>query len=176
MTVRRALAIRALGHRGRSRAPRPVRGGALLRPFFCLFYLLSTAFALQPPSSHVAFSALEHPFDGCRGERVGEADNPGPDVELMIGTSNPCGLRGKEALALEFGPALWSFSETQLSAITCKASRHSLIHKAKAQDRHVRVHAGAAVPLRSNSTWAGAWSGVLQFGDFPSKTLQLAWS
>ena len=44
---------------------------------------------------------------------------------------------------------------------------------ARQQDRLVRVHCGAAAPLRARSQWAGSWTGVLAFGDFPSQEINL---
>ena len=42
-------------------------------------------------------------------------------------------------------------------------------------NRDVRVHTGAGVPTRANSTWAGSWSGVLTATDFPSRPLMIPW-
>lgn len=111
----------------------------------------------------------------------GEAINPGPggldstsDPDtVLISFSNPSGLRNKESLTVEFGPGIHGVSETQLSCITqptCSALLRSL---ARQQDRLVRVHCGAAAPLRARSQWAGSWTGVLAFGDFPSQEINL---
>ena len=109
------------------------------------------------------------------GFRFGEADHPGPSLDVCVGTSNPSGFRGKESQALGFGPGIWSFSETQLSCITRKASCGILSVLAKSMSRTVRCHVGADVPCRVNSLWAGAWSGVLRFGDYPCRPLNLGW-
>ena len=52
------------------------------------------------------------------GYRFGEALHPGPFHNLVIGCTNPSGLRSKEALAVSQGPGIWTYSETQLSAVT----------------------------------------------------------
>ena len=114
------------------------------------------------------------PACGCGFCRIGEASNPGPDV-LWVSSSNPSGLRGKEALCSELQPGIHCFAETQLSGVTLPAARRGLQAAARAQHRCVRVLTGADAPLRSNSLWAGSWTGVLQASDFPSRVLQLNW-
>ena len=71
----------------------------------------SLGLMLQPTAAHAVHSVV--PL------RVGEATNPGPS--LLLGTSNPTGLRSKEPLAIEFGPGIWHYSETQLSSVTVKS-------------------------------------------------------
>ena len=127
-------------------------------------FFISVAFVLQPANALHLLSPASL--------RVGEAENPGP--HFLLGTSNPTGLRSKEPLAVELGPGLWHFSETQLSAVTQKSCSGSLRSLARAQSRQVRT-TGAPVALRPNSLWAGAWSGVLTMSDFPSRPLQLHW-
>ena len=122
---------------------------------------------------HLAY-AKEVIGDGV--SRIGEASNPGPTDTLWLGTTNPSGFRGKESLALDWGPGLWHLSETQLSASSFAASRASLRSQGQAQHRNIRVLAGAPAPLRSGSSWAGSWTGVLTFGDFPAKPLALTWT
>ena len=150
------------------------------RPHYGLFWflsLLSVASGLHlPASARLSFVESCDPFPVLpAGMRIGEAANPGPLIDLAVGSSNPSGLRNKESIALGLGYGLWSFSETQLSAVTFKTSRHLLIHQARSQSRHVRVLGRADVALRTTSTWAGAWSGVLQLSDFPCKPLHLGW-
>ena len=109
--------------------------------------------------------------------RVGEADNPGPasDCFLRVGSTNPSGLRSKESLALDYGPGIWHFSETQLSAATQPSCRAAIRSQGSQMLRDVRVHQGAPAPFRAGSTWAGAWSGVATLSDFPSRPLSFAW-
>ena len=106
--------------------------------------------------------------------RVGEAANPGP--AFSVGTSNPSGLRNKEPQVLSLGRGVWSFSETQLSSFTVKASANALAQQARDFDRKVRVLTGHPAPLRPNSLWAGSWTGVLQASDFPCKPLRMNWT
>ena len=118
--------------------------------------------------------------------RLGEADNPGPALSscgvepvmethdlLRIGTTNPAGLRRKEHVAIDLGPGTWNFSETHLSDQTAPTTKRRLRYLARQRGRDVRVHTGAAVPLRHNSTWAGSWSGVLTLSDCASQQLQI---
>ena len=119
------------------------------------------------------------PWVDGRHIRVGEAANPGPTIllddpeeldgvsrqEVKLGSSNPSGLRRKEALAIEQGPGIWAFSETQLSAQTQQTSTSLLKHLASQQSRRIKVHHGAPAPLRHNSTWAGSWTGVAILSD-----------
>ena len=107
--------------------------------------------------------------------RVGEASNPGPAGRLLISTSNPSGVRGKEALIAEHHEGIHCLSETQLSAVSVVPSRKSIQRGAFAQQRHVRVITGHPAPLRSGSLWAGSWSGVLQASDYPCRELTLNW-
>ena len=53
--------------------------------------------------------------------------------------SNPSGMRGKELQALDLGPGLWFFTETQLSEATMPSVRRSLQLGARQQHRQVRV-------------------------------------
>lgn len=122
--------------------------------------------------------------------RYGEADHPGPDdpvpvqVEtelqqpppstLRIGCSNPCGLRGKEALARQLGCGIWCYAETHLTMASQKMMAAALAHGGWQQNRQVRSHFGAPVQYRSNSVEAGTWSGVGILSDYPSREIHLA--
>ena len=111
----------------------------------------------------------------------GEALNPGPgglDSSLdpdtvLFSFSNPSGLRTKESLLVDLGPGIHGVSETQLSCVTQPTCSASLPSLARQQDRLVRVRCGAPAPLRARSQWAGSWTGVLTFGDFPSQEINL---
>ena len=116
--------------------------------------------------------------------RVGEASHPGPNhsdgplsscSNLVIGCSNPSGLRGKESLLVDMGPGIWSLSETQLSTVTQQSSIKKLRYEARALNRNVRIHCGAPAALRSTSNWAGAYTGVMQLGDCPSTSVSIQW-
>ena len=116
--------------------------------------------------------------------RIGEADNPGPQAclepsaisdthdLLHIGTTNPSGLRRKETEAIALGPGIWTFSETQLSSQTAPTTIRQLKWHARQQRREIHVHTGAPVAVRSNSSWAGSWSGVLTLSDCASQRVQ----
>ena len=107
--------------------------------------------------------------------RYGEAQHPGPPLTVVISSSNPSGLRNKESLHLDWGPGIHSFSETQLSEITLGSARKVMQSQARALERQVRIHSGAAAPVRNHSTWAGSWTGVLQASDYPSRVFQVPW-
>ncbi|CAE7274867.1 unnamed protein product, partial [Symbiodinium microadriaticum] len=118
------------------------------------------------------FAGASLPPDSCR---LGEADNPGPQHLISVGTSNPSGLRNKEQLAVDFGPGIWQFSETQLSAVSLPVSSRAIKSFSRVQHRDVRIFAGAPAPLRPGSQFAGTWTGVLTMSDYPCRPLQLQW-
>eukprot|EP00435_Cladocopium_sp_Y103_P032036 s2378_g8.t1 len=72
------------------------------------------------------FSTNDHPWFPCF--RFGEALHPGPSPlgELVVGCTNPGGLRFKEALAISQGPGVWTYAETQLSAVTQISAKKAL--------------------------------------------------
>ena len=105
--------------------------------------------------------------------RWGEARHPGPSSNedfVILGTTNPGGLRSKESLAIEQGAGIWSYSETQLSQVTQASCSKTLKAMARRANRHLKVHYGAPAALRQRSSWAGTWSGVLVTSDYSSKT------
>ena len=118
----------------------------------------------------------DHQFAGPPCLRIGEARHPGPDdVQLLrFGTSNPAGLLRKESYALDLGPGVWAFCETQLSAITQPFCTRNFKRLARSIGRAPTVLHGAPAPVRSSSTWAGAWSGVSVLSDVPAQRLQLS--
>eukprot|EP00435_Cladocopium_sp_Y103_P062884 s241_g24.t1 len=122
----------------------------------------------QVPYDHLSTSCLV-------GQRVGEARHPGPQDTLLIGSTNPGGLRSRELLAVEQGPGIWTYAETQLSRVTQHSSAKALRHHATQASRHLRVHHSAPAALRARSTWAGSWTGVTCTSDFSSKKLQVNW-
>ena len=137
----------------------------------------------------LATEASSQPFrPTCR---IGEALHPGPILDddtdeeqiesspssiLHIGCSNPSGRRQKEEHALDLGPGIWSFAETQLSQVTEKTCKKTLSFLASQRNRRLWVHAGAPAKLRSTSTWAGSWTGVLNLSDHPAHQLHLPWT
>lgn len=109
--------------------------------------------------------------------RWGEALNPGPPCDLAgivpFCFANPSGLRNKEEVIISMGPGVHSFSETQLSKQTQRSSAKALRYHASLAHRDIRVHYGAPVAPRSNSSWAGGWSGVATISDYPSREVCL---
>ena len=117
-------------------------------------------------------------FDPSIGARLGEAGNPGPPgemEEIYIGTTNPSGLRSKEALAVQMGPGVWTLAETQLSSFTQTTSKKAIKFHARMASRQIHCHFGAPVPLRSRSTWAGGYGGVATLSDWSSSHYNLRW-
>ena len=116
----------------------------------------------------------QNPDSFLNGVRFGEAEHPGPS-SLTVGCTNPSGLRTKEHLAIQHGPGIWSFSETQLSAFTQRSSTRALKSIARSQGRSLRTYHGAPAPLRTRSEWAGKHTGVCCISDLRSRHLELSW-
>ena len=111
-------------------------------------------------------------FCGLPG-RIGEADNPGPT--LQIGTTNTAGIRRKESHLLALGPGIWCVSETHLTDVTQRSSDATFRSLARNLNRSPKILYGAPVAPRANSNWAGTWSGVLTLSDVPARPLSLPW-
>ena len=112
------------------------------------------------------------------GVRLGEAGNPGPlehEEEVFFGTTNPSGLRTKEALAVQLGPGVWSLAETQLSSVTQASTKKAINFHAYQASRKIHSYFGAPVPLRSRSDWAGGWGGVAALSDWSTSHYALNW-
>eukprot|EP00435_Cladocopium_sp_Y103_P039530 s1405_g10.t1 len=124
------------------------------------------------PVGHQSLSSLPGAY------RWGEALHPGPVDQglLHVSFSNPSGLRNKESAALALGDGIHSFAETQLSVITQRSCRASLKAQATQQNRQLRVHFGAPAPTRTNSVWAGSWTGVATLSDVASQEVQLPYA
>ena len=157
--------------------PGPFRGFSPFRFLIGLFCVMASASSLQfqaadhgQPASFRLNPAGPTSAYCC----LGEAANPGPDGSSVISTSNPSGLRGKEPQIASSEPGICSFSETQLSDMTFRAFETTFLRLTAERQRHVRVNGGAP-QLRSNSLWAGSWSGVLQCSDFPCRPSRWAW-
>ena len=141
----------------------------------CLFDCTGALPRVQP---HVQCGKQEpmRPDTGAwLGFRFGEAENPGPDSSFCLSTSNPSGLRTKEGIVCEFPPGIHCIAESHLSSITLPTSVGTLRSLARKQNRTVRVVAGAPAALRTHSSWAGKWTGVLAISDFPSRGLSVEW-
>lgn len=104
---------------------------------------------------------------------MGEADNPGPT--LQIGTTNTAGIRRKESHLLALGPGIWCVSETHLTDVTQRSSDATFRSLARDLNRSPKILYGAPVAPRANSNWAGTWSGVLTLSDVPARPLSLPW-
>ena len=148
----------------------------LLRLVVCLCLLCLPSVQAQSFTEHSACIYGQVFALNCPG-RIGEASNPGPpeSCNIEVSTCNPSGLRGKEAIALERGPGIHCFSETQLSAHTVQRSCQQLRLLGQAQSRLVRTIPGQPAPARATSSWAGAWSGVLTVSDLPCRPVMLPW-
>ncbi|CAE7466734.1 unnamed protein product [Symbiodinium sp. CCMP2592] len=161
--------------------------------FFMAFGTLADAAGCLLPSSsalpcdRVRQACSDNLYFGPMVSRIGEAAHPGPAAStevFNISVSNPSGLRGKEALyeqlAAHPGSARYAgihcYAETQLSAVTMPGSCARFRQIAKALGHQARTIAGAPAPLRTNSSWAGAWTGVLQVSSLPCRPFQLPWS
>ena len=109
--------------------------------------------------------------------RYGEAQHPGPKSEnlLRLGVSNTTGVRRKEKHILDMGVGIWHLTETHLTKATSRTSVGQFKHLARQQNREVRCVTGAPVPIRSNSSWAGMWTGVAVLADFPTSPIQIQW-
>ena len=110
-----------------------------------------------------------------RGQRVGEANNPGPQHYVRLSTSNPGGCRGKEPLIASLGPGIHMMSETHISQPVAATVSRQLRALASKEGRQIRTLYGCHSALRANSDWAGTWTGVATFSDFACKSVNLPW-
>ena len=110
--------------------------------------------------------------------RYGEARHPGPQQSqfLRLGVANTTGVRRKEANILEMGVGIWHLAETHLTSRTARTSKGILKHAALQQQRNVRCVTGAPAPIRSNSEWAGSWTGVALLADYPTSPMKVSWA
>ena len=116
-------------------------------------------------------------FTTAGAHRYGEALHPGPLLSglLSVSVSNPTGIRRKEKHMLEQGVGIHHYAETHLTSITSRSSIGILKTLARQHHREVRCVTGADVKVRTNSQWAGAWSGVAMMADFPTTRLNVQW-
>ena len=105
--------------------------------------------------------------------RLGEASNPGPD--FWLGTVNPTGMRGKEAVLADLPRGVWGVTETHLSGVNMRTVTTALKRSAFQKSRQIQCITGAPLPLRARSQSAGTWAGVLTFGDALIRDVQIQW-
>lgn len=87
--------------------------------------------------------------------------------DFCLGVGNPGGISNKHHLVEQFPLGWWHLVETQASKRQqCSFQKH-VKAMASRQDRALRCCCGAPAPYRSRSEAAGAWTGVLNFGDCP---------
>ena len=144
--------------------------------FSCLFCNLAAGLHLPACQSFV--SSTEAVFatsltDGMGFRQVGEASNPGPAGQLLISTSNPSGLRGKEALITEHPEGIHCLSETQLSAVSVVPSRRCIQRGAFAQ-HSVMFGSSLAILHLCVPARCGLAAGA-EFSDYPCRELSLNW-
>ena len=127
--------------------------------------------------------------------RIGEATVPGPfdlhsDVDSFIdpprwflpgtpdfcvGIGNPAGISNKLHM-LEYFPKGWfHLAETQASQRQQCAFQSRLRSLSYNTGRNLRSSLGAPAALRSGSSHAGSWTGVLSFGDCPLRSIPCLW-
>ena len=108
-----------------------------------------------------------------RLHRQGEATNPGP--EFWLGTVNPTGIRGKEAILCDLPYGNWGITETHLSGANMRSSVSSLKYWAKDRGRNIQCIPGHALPLRARSHTVGTWAGVMTLTDLLPREIQISW-
>ena len=126
--------------------------------------------------------------------RIGEASVPGPvsadslfedcskpvwtlpDVpEFVLSIGNPSGISNKLD-HLDLFPNGWHhIVESQASRRQQSVFQGYLRGLSSRQDRLLRSTLGHPAPLRSGSNHAGAWTGVMTFGDLPLKEVPMQW-
>ena len=104
--------------------------------------------------------------------RIGEAQNPGPCFAL--GTANPSGINGRHLSFASLPDGIWGVSETHATAQVHRSFAKAL-RFAGLPSRTLRTLHGAYAPLRSNSEFAGAWTGVMHISCFPCRTVATPW-
>ena len=93
--------------------------------------------------------------------RIGEASHPGPPENCcVIGIANPSGINNKAELCLTLDRGI-RFSKA-MKALQPPNRNLALLH-------------GAFAAPRAGSTFAGAWTGVCQFSDFPMRAMHVPW-
>ena len=102
--------------------------------------------------------------------RVGEAANPGPNPNFVLGTFNPTGLPGKAPFIVSqlTQGDIWAVSETHLCSQSMATFRASM-HFASSPYRY--CIGGHPVPAQSNRSLHAAWRGVATISRHPTRAL-----
>ena len=126
--------------------------------------------------------------------RIGEASVPGPHhdfhdtiladsppwalpdpPDFVLSVGNPGGISNKLG-RLDLFPIGWHhMTETQASQRQQCGFQKYIRGLSFREERNLRSTLGHPAPLRAGSQTAGAWTGVLTFGDLPLKSIPLAW-
>ena len=85
--------------------------------------------------------------DDGTGMGCSMSPQPAGTTRVTIGCSNPAGLRQKEPEAVDLGPGIWSYAETQLSHVTFPTCSKRLQGLARDAHRQIRVFGGKPAPL-----------------------------
>ena len=137
---------------------------------FFLHVVCCSGLQVVPASAQAGLACDDSGF--VENKRIGEALHPGP---LVITTSNPGGIRGKEEAMIAQGPGIHQASETHLSEYTQQPFAQTARSMASQTSRRVSSLFGFPAPLRSRSSWAGSWSGVCTVSDFRCQDVDLQW-
>eukprot|EP00435_Cladocopium_sp_Y103_P045090 s956_g12.t2 len=89
--------------------------------------------------------------------------------------SNPSGISNKLHTLDSFPIGFWHLAETQASYQQQSAFQGYMRSLAWRSNRNLRCSLGAPAPYRAGSTVAGAWTGVLCFGDCPLRQVPCVW-
>ena len=106
--------------------------------------------------------------------RIGEAKNPGPSDDFVIGAFNPSGLHGKAPYIvshLSHGD-IWAVSETHLSSQTLQAFRAGMHF---AQGKYKYCIGGHPVPPQDSRRFHNAWRGVAMLSAHPTRAVPTRW-
>ena len=104
--------------------------------------------------------------------RIGEAAVPGPGVTWTLGTCNPGGMAGKQAI-FDLHPCdLWAICETHLTSNSVKQVLGGLRN---AQCPYNSFVHGCSVLPRTTASEVGSWAGVGVLSKFPSRPAPHSW-
>eukprot|EP00438_Fugacium_kawagutii_P029499 Skav222725 [mRNA] locus=scaffold2390:142978:151550:+ [translate_table: standard] len=125
-----------------------------------------------------ALSSQTEAIQDMLAKRHKGSEHPGPEpadaTRFSLGCANPSGIRGKSLSFLDFSPGIYSISETQATAVTFRSFTKEIM-AFQQPGRHLKAVHGEFAPLRSNSTFAGAWTGVAHLSDFAIRPISLPW-
>ena len=104
--------------------------------------------------------------------RIGEAAVPGPGADWTLGTCNPGGMAGKQAI-LDLHPCdVWTVCETHLTSSAVKQVVKGLRNSNAAYSSFAH---GYAVLPRSTASQVGNWAGVGVLSRFPTRLAPHDW-